>query len=318
VGANAGRTRPWSLSGAALVAAGLLAVTPLAVTSCSVSPGPAGAAVTHGGTPDAGPVPPVPAGYTQVFLDNFGGARGAPPSARNWRYDVGTDWGNHQVEHDTSATGNIYLDGRGDLIIQANESDGRWTSGRIETARDDFTAPPGGKLEMTASAEQPDVPDATGYWPAFWALGSPMRDGGQWPAAGELDMFEDVNGLNEASQTMHDAVSYIQHPLTPCPATSCEGGFNTYTVIIDRTHASAESLEFLLDGQAEETVTEAQVGAPTWRAAIDHGFFMLLDLAMGGTYPNGRCGCASPTPATTPGGQLKVAYVAAYELRPAG
>ena len=272
--------------------------------------------VTKSGGADAGAVPPVPAGYTQVFLDNFGGPKGAPPSRLNWLYDVGTDWGNHQVEHDTRSTGNIYLDGHGDLIIQANRASGQWTSGRIETVRGDFTAPPGGELEMTASIQQPDVPVATGYWPAFWALGSSIRTGGQWPRIGELDMFEDVNGLNEASQTMHDAKSYIQHPLTACPATSCDGGFNTYSVIIDRTNTSAESLRFLIDGRTEETVTEAQVGAPVWQAAIDHGFFMLLDLAMGGLYPDGKCGCASPTAATTPGGQLKVAYVAAYERGP--
>jgi beta-glucanase (GH16 family) len=295
-----GPRRPWVVAAVAVVAACLLVVIALALANASPAD-PAGA------------VPPVPAGYTQVFLDNFGGPKGAPPSALNWRYDIGTDWGNHQVEHDTNSTGNIYLDGHGDLIIQANESNGKWTSGRIETARDDFTAPPGGKLEMTASVEQPNVPDAIGYWPAFWALGSSIRTGGQWPKIGELDMFEDVNGLNQASQTMHDANSYIQHPLTPCPATSCEGGFNTYSVIIDRTHVNAEFLEFLIDGQVEQTVTEAQVGTSTWQAAIDHGFFMLLDLAMGGPYPNGKCGCTSPTAVTTSGGQLKVAYVAAYE-----
>ncbi|MGH3280285.1 MAG: ricin-type beta-trefoil lectin domain protein, partial [Trebonia sp.] len=250
---------------------------------------------------------------TQVFLDNFGGASGSPPSALNWLYDTGTNWGNNQVEHDTSSTRDIYLDGRGDLIIQANEADGKWTSGRIETTRGDFMAPPGGKLEMTASAEQPDVPDATGYWPAFWALGSPMRTGGQWPRIGELDMFEDVNGMNQASQTFHDAGPTIAHPQIPCPAAPCDSGFNSYSVIIDRTHASAEFLQFLIDGKVEKTITEAQVGRSTWHAAVDHGFYLLLDLAMGGSYPNGKCRCGSPTPATTPGGQLTVAYVAVYE-----
>lgn len=325
MGASGAARRRWIVRARAWALAGLAGLTVFTVANCgspgSASPGgvhPSAATMTYAGATNAGPGPSVPVGYTQVFLDNFDGPQGSPPSARNWRYDVGTDWGNHQVEHDTNSTGNIYLDGHGDLVIQANESNGTWTSGRIETARDDFTAPPGGKLEMTAAVEQPDVPDATGYWPAFWALGAGLRTGGQWPAIGELDMFEDVNGLNKASQTLHDAVSYIQHPLTPCPATSCDGGFNTYSVIIDRTSPGAESLRFLLDGQVEQTITEAQVGDSTWRAAIDHGFFMLLDLAVGGTYPNGKCGCASPTAATTPGGEMKVAYVAAYELAPPG
>ncbi|HET9080721.1 MAG TPA: ricin-type beta-trefoil lectin domain protein [Trebonia sp.] len=310
-----GPGRPWIIGVAAVVAVCLLAAIARAVTSSDPSSPalPVGVQPSSATMADAGPVPPVPAGYTQVFLDNFGGVKGSPPSALNWLYDIGTNWGNNQVEQDTNSTRNVYLDGQGDLIIQANRANGKWTSGRIETARGDFTAPPGGKLEMTASVEQPSVPDATGYWPAFWALGSPLRTGGQWPRVGELDMFEDVNGMNEASQTLHDGGPTVSHPQIPCPVTSCDGGFNTYSVIIDRANTSAESVEFLMDGRVEKTITEAQVGTSAWQAAIDHGFYLLLDLAMGGTYPNGKCHCASPTAGTTPGGQMKVAYVAVYE-----
>jgi beta-glucanase (GH16 family) len=258
----------------------------------------------------------VPAGYTQVFLDDFAGAAGSAPSQQNWLYDIGTGWSNNQVEHDTNSTSNIYLDGHGDLVIQANKNGkGQWTSGRIESTRDDFIAPPGGKLEMTASIQQPDVADQSGYWPAFWALGTPLRTGGQWPAIGELDMLEDVNGHDAASQTLHYTGGSPATPLTPCPdkSTTCQTGFHTYTVIIDRTNPSAESLQYLMDGKVEITITEAQVGAGPWKAAIDHGFYMLLDLAMGGTYPDSDCNCTTPTSSTTPGGAMKVAYVAAYE-----
>ena len=73
----------------------------------------------------------MPAGYTQVFLDNFGGAKGSPPSDQNWLYDIGSGWGNSSVDNDTNSTSNIYLDGQGDLVIQANDTNGKWTSGRI-------------------------------------------------------------------------------------------------------------------------------------------------------------------------------------------
>ena len=306
-----------------MAAACLLIVIALAVTNSgsSNSPAPQAAAslmpqaAAQGAATAGGGVPPAPAGFTQVFLDNFAGPKGAPPSAQNWLYDIGTDWGNHQVEHDTNATSNIYLDGQGDLVIQANKANGKWTSGRIESTRDDFIAPPGGKLEMTASLQQPDVANAMGYWPAFWALGSPMRTGGQWPAIGELDMIEDVNGLNEATQTLHYTGGAPHSPLAACPdtGTSCQAGFHSYTVIIDRTRPGAESLKYLIDGRVEATFTEAQVGAGPWRAAIDHGFFMLLDLAMGGSFPDGACKCTTPTSSTTSGGGMKVAYVAVYE-----
>jgi len=260
-------------------------------------------------------VPPPPSGWTTVFGDNFAGASGAPPSAQNWFYDIGTGYGTGETEQTTNSTNNVYLDGSGHLVLKAINNGGTWTSGRIESTRDDFQAPPGGKLEMTASIEQPNPASGLGYWPAFWALGSPMRAGGGWPQSGEIDMMEDVNALNEASQTLHDSAGSSGHPLISCPSTNstCQTGYHTYSVIVDRTNTSAESIQFLMDGTVESTITEASVGTAAWQSAIDHGFFIIFDLAMGGNYPNGICNCTTPTSATTSGASMSVAYVAVYE-----
>jgi F5/8 type C domain/Ricin-type beta-trefoil lectin domain len=259
-------------------------------------------------------VPTAPAGWTTVFGDNFAGAAGSAPSS-NWFYDIGTGYGTGESEQTTSSTSNVYLDGNGHLVLKATDSGGTWTSGRIESARDDFQAPPGGKLEMTASIEQPNPASGLGYWPAFWALGSPMRTGGGWPQSGEIDMMEDVNGLNQGSQTLHDAAGSSGHALIACPDTSstCQTGYHTYSVIVDRTNTSAETLQFLMDGTVESTITEASVGTTAWQEAIDHGFFIIFDLAMGGNYPDGECNCTTPTAATTSGASMSVGYVAVYE-----
>ena len=45
---------------------------------------------------------------------------------------------------------------------------------------------------------------------------------------------------------------------------------------------------------------------------------IILDLAMGGGYPNGVCGCTSPTGSTASGGTMSVAYVAAYSTSGGG
>jgi hypothetical protein len=260
-------------------------------------------------------VPPAPSGWTTVFGDNFAGPAGSAPSASNWFYDIGTGYGTGETEQTTNSTSNVYLDGNGHLVLKATDSNGTWTSGRIESTRDDFEAPPGGKLEMTASIEQPNPANGLGYWPAFWALGSPMRTGGGWPTSGEIDMMEDVNGLNEASQTLHDASNSPGHALIACPGagSSCQTGYHTYSVIIDRTNTSAETLQFLMDGTVESTITEASVGTTAWQEAIDHGFFIIFDLAMGGNYPDGECNCTTPTPATSSGASMSVGYVAVYE-----
>ena len=123
-------------------------------------------------------------GLDDVFGDNFAGPAGSAPSSANWFYDIGTGYGTGEKEQTTNSTSNVYLDGNGHLVLKAINSGGTWTSGRIESTRDDFQAPPGGELEMTASIEQPNPASGLGYWPAFWALGSPMRTGGGWPPPG--------------------------------------------------------------------------------------------------------------------------------------
>jgi hypothetical protein len=260
-------------------------------------------------------VPPPPAGWTTVFGDNFAGSAGSAPASANWFYDIGTGYGTGEKEQTTNSTNNVYLDGNGHLVLKAINSGGTWTSARIESTRDDFQAPAGGKLEMTASIQQPNPANGLGYWPAFWALGSPMRAGGGWPQSGEIDMMEDVNGLNEASQTLHDSANSPGHALIPCPAagSTCQTGYHTYSVIIDRTNTSAETLQFLMDGVVESTITEASVGTAAWQAAIDHGFFIIWDLAMGGNYPDGISGQTTPTAATSSGASMSVGYVAVYE-----
>ena len=271
--------------------------------------------VAHAPAARADTVPPAPSGWTTVFGDNFAGSASSAPSASNWFYDIGTGYGTGEHEQTTNSTSNVYLDGGGHLVLKATSNNGTWTSGRIESTRDDFQAPPGGKLEMTASIEQPNPANGLGYWPAFWALGSPMRTGGGWPTSGEIDMMEDVNGLNEASQTLHDAANSPGHPLIACPGagSSCQTGYHTYSVIIDRTNTSAETLQFLMDGTVESTITEASVGTTAWQEAIDHGFFIIFDLAMGGNYPDGICNCTTPTSATSSGASMSVGYVAVYE-----
>ncbi|WP_329236490.1 discoidin domain-containing protein [Actinoallomurus sp. NBC_01490] len=290
----------------------VLAVTALlgACLSAILATAVAGAPAAYADT-----VPPPPAGWTTVFGDDFAGPAGSPPSSANWFYDIGTGYGTGEIEQTTASTANSFLDGNGHLVLKALKNGSTWTSARLESTREDFQAPPGGKLEMTASIQQPNPAGGLGYWPAFWALGSPMRAGGGWPTSGEIDMMEDVNGLNQASQTLHTSATSPGHPLIACPnaGSTCQTGYHTYTVIIDRTNTSAESLQFLMDGTVESTVTEASVGTTAWQQAIDHGFFIIWDLAMGGNYPDGICGCTTPTSATTSGASMSVAYVAVYE-----
>ncbi len=256
-----------------------------------------------------------PADWTTVFSADFAGPAGSAPAPSDWFYDIGSGskWGMGEVDQATNAKANVYTDGDGHLVLKAIHGANGWTSGRIETTRDDFMAPAGGELEMSASIELPAAARTVGYWPAFWAVGAPKRAGGVWPVSGELDMMEDVNGMNAAAQTLHDGAGSTGTGLIACTTSGCESGYHTYSVIVNRTKTKAEFLQFLMDGKVRETITEAKVGATAWAKAIDHGFFIILDLAVGGSYPDLMCKCTSPTAATTSGAAMKVASVTVSE-----
>jgi len=286
----------------------------------------------------ASTVPPPPAGWSTVFSDSFSGSAGSRADSQ-WTYDTGTqyngtgctaNWGTGEVESNTNSTANVSEDGSGHLNITPVNSGGSWTSGRIETVAGNFAAPAGGELEVTASIRQPNPANGLGYWPAFWMLGAGFRASGagtsgtmtcsNWPSIGEIDVMEDVNALSEHSGTLHCGTD----PGGPCNETTglgsglqscsgCQTGYNTYSVIVNRTNTSNESITWYLNGNAYFTATESQVGAATWQAAVDHGFFFILDLAIGGGYPNGVCGCTSPSASTSSGAAMSVGYVAAYQ-----
>ncbi|MGH8881216.1 MAG: 1,3-beta-glucanase, partial [Stackebrandtia sp.] len=158
-------------------------------------------------------VPPPPDGWTQVWADDFNGAAGSLPSADNWIFDTGhgypggpANWGTGEIQNYTADPSNVSLDGSGNLRITPIGSGQDWTSARIETRRADFKPADGKVLRIEGRIQMPDVTgdQALGYWPAFWALGSPYRGNFQnWPGIGEFDIMENVNGINSVWGVLH-------------------------------------------------------------------------------------------------------------------
>ncbi|MFE2353252.1 glycoside hydrolase family 16 protein [Streptomyces parvulus] len=270
-------------------------------------------------------VPPPPSGWTQVFADDFDGAAGSGVNTANWQYATGTgypggpaNWGTGEIETMTSSTANVSLDGGGNLrITPRRDAAGNWTSGRIETKRTDFEPPAGGKLRVEARIQVPNVTGAAakGYWPAFWMLGGPYRGNyWNWPGVGEIDILENTQGLNTVWSTMHcgtspggpcNETSGIGGS-TACPGATCQSAFHTYRMEWDRSTA-VEEIRFYVDGYNFHTVRANQVDATTWANATNHGYFIILNVAMGGGFPDAFGG--GPDAGTQPGHSMLVDYV---------
>jgi beta-glucanase (GH16 family) len=265
--------------------------------------------------------------WKEIWADDFNGPAGTSVNGNDWTFDTGQGiFGTREIEAMTASRSNVYLDGHGDLdiVVRGHGAPGEpgsaWTSGRIQT-KQLFAPPPGGEMMVSASIRQPDPSYGLGYWPAFWMLGPKT-----WPGGGEIDILEDINGLSEHSGTFHCGNLTQRNPdgtFGPCherdglgsgslPCPGCQQAFHTYSVVIDRRDAANQQIRWYFDGREFFSVSESAVGQAAWTAAVDHGFSIILNVAVGGAYPDAMCKCVTPTDQTSSQGAMTVRYVAVY------
>lgn len=112
-------------------------------------------------------VPPTPSGFTLTWSDDFNGASGTGIDQSLWKYDTGpgSNFGTGEIETMTNSTSNVYYDGQGHLVLQAQHSGsdprGGWTSGRVETQSAAFGAPAGESYASSPSSSSPTSPPPT-------------------------------------------------------------------------------------------------------------------------------------------------------------
>lgn len=212
-----------------------------------------------------------------VWADEFDGIAGEPPDSSRWAFDVGTDWGNAQLEYDTARPENVSLDGAGRLAITARKEDYLgcgYTSGRINT-RSRFEQA-GGRFEARIR-----VPSGQGLWPAFWLLGSNFSTVG-WPACGEIDAME---YRGQEPSVLHGSLhgpgysggNAITRRFT-APGGGLDADFHVYAV-----EWTAGKITWALDDTVFFTVTPADLPAGA-RWVFDHPQFIILNLAVGGHF----------------------------------
>ena len=209
-----------------------------------------------------------------VWSDDFDGASGTAVDGSKWTYDSGPNWYNGELQDYTTGTTNASLDGSGDLVIEARQEarEGKqYSSARLKTeGKQTFTY---GRFEARIK-----FPYGQGMWPAFWMLG-----GNSWPNTGEIDIVENLGREPSiAHGTMHGPG--YSGSAGPTASYTLPGG----AVFSDDFHLFAiewetNAIRWYVDDTLYSTKTPADIGGNTW--VFDHGFFIILNLAVGGDWP---------------------------------
>ena len=235
-----------------------------------------------------------------IWSDEFNGPAGSPPDPARWTYDLGNNggWGNQELETYTNSLTNAYQDGHGNLVIHVQSSSSGFTSARIKTQG--MLAAQYGRIEARIK-----VPYGQGMWSAFWMLGQDITSVG-WPQCGEIDVMENIG---KEPSSIHGTVhgpgysggGGITGAYTLKNGEAFSSQFHTFAV-----QWSPDGIVFFVDGISYKTVTPASIPAGRqW--VFDHPFFLLLNVAVGGTWPG------SPDAKTSFPQNMLVDYVRAFQ-----
>ena len=238
------------------------------------------------------------AGKAPTFSDEFDETSSTPDPSK-WSYwsigesASGPGWG---LEYDTPSADVVQ---NGNLVITATQAaDGGVLSGSITTK---------GKFQQTYGHWEASikVPTGAGTWPAFWLMGDTNGQG--WPTCGEIDIVEVVS---PTPQTAYGTI----HSGNTSDATMNTATGGSYKLasgdLSDGYHLYAldwakDSIVFSVDGNVYETITPSTVtSGEVW--AFDHDFYIIFDLAIGGSWPG-------PPNASTFPATMYVDYVRVYQ-----
>ena len=126
-----------------------------------------------------------------TFSQEFEGPKGTAPDPAVWARDLGGHgFGNNEMESYTDGAKNAFLNGSGQLVIEARKEP---TKGADGIAKDYSSA----RLKTQGTFSQLYgkfearlwLPKGQGIWPAFWMLGDNIGSAG-WPKCGEIDIME--------------------------------------------------------------------------------------------------------------------------------
>ncbi|MBN2048318.1 MAG: family 16 glycosylhydrolase [Anaerolineaceae bacterium] len=216
----------------------------------------------------------------------------------NWTYATGGHgWGNGEWEYYTDRPENVRVE-NGKLVIEVREEEyeGRgYTSGRIMTrGLRQFQY---GRFEARIK-----LPYSQGIWPAFWMMGS--TNGERWPDCGEIDIMEHIG---REPKIVHGTI----HGPKYAGAFGIGAGYEMDANFEDDFHTFAiewipDQIQWFVDGHCYHTIRAVDLpGGVRW--PFDHEFYLLLNVAVGGSWPD------YPDETTVLPQKMLVDYVRVYQ-----
>jgi len=247
--------------------------------------------------------------YDLIWQDEFSGTQLDP---LKWGYQNGTWGGNSNVQNcyvpqNTSVSnGSLKIEAKYEPGYQCFANTRDFTSGSIRTKNIiDWTF---GYFEARVK-----VPASNSTWPAFWM--SPENEiYGPWPRSGEIDIFE-IKGhdLSKSYGTAHwgNAANDRQQDkgTYAFPNGTDASSWHTYGV-----EWELGALHFYIDGNHYHTINNFdEPNATTHPGPFDAGFYLRLNMAVGGNYLVSPWNDANNGIAQLPA-IMEVDWVRVYEL----
>lgn len=247
--------------------------------------------------------------YQLVWSDEF---EGSSLDQSKWSYEYGgKGWGNRELQYYTDRAENIRVE-NGNLIIEARKETytddtgqtNDYTSARIVTRdKAEFTY---GKIEARIS-----LPAGKGTWPAFWMLGTYTK----WPLGGEIDIMEHIGSqptmISHAIHTYEKNGSRGNNWHNQQYPGNVENSYHTYAIEWEKRELYGnDCIKFYIDGKKTAEIWEPNVGSDMKNWPFNHDFFIILNLAIGGTMGGSVDNAIFNSPVI-----MKVDYVRVYQRK---
>lgn len=263
--------------------------------------------------------PPAYDGFAGKWSDHFDAKADAQPNTSKWNTLATSSVFNNEWQTYTKSKTNIRHTGSGSLqIIPVKDSKAvrGWTSGRIES-KYTFTPTPGKitRIESRLRIGGALASKKKGIWPAFWMMGQSYRTGVKWPASGEIDVFENVNGDDICVGVIHCDKSpggVCNEPIGLPGRVKIRGsGFHTWRVQFDLRKSTwkDQAIIWYRNGSEFHRITGAKVNSQAvWKTLVAQPLYIIFNVAVGGDFPGAPNSSTAGGVAST----LEIGYVAHY------